>query len=138
MHLMTAVGELTEAELLDHADEVSRMQRECEAQIVRIAVQHAILNNPETLDPEISKLPGRERARRFGGVGTPEVAEFAAASLGARLGISSGHRSPSSRCSMPASSGSRTSLPVSVTPTTRTPGGSRRSPSSPTPTRPSL
>ena len=90
MHLMTALAELTEAELLDHADEVSRMQRECEAQVLRIAVQHAILNNPETLDPEISKLPGRERARRFGGVGTPEVAEFAAAALGARLGISSG------------------------------------------------
>lgn len=38
----------------------------------------------------LGKLPGRERARRFGGVGTPEVAEFAAASLGARPGISSG------------------------------------------------
>src|SRR5688572_27928032 len=61
--------------------EVSRMQRECEAQVLRIALQHAILNNPETLDPEISTLPGRERARRFGGVGTPEVAEFAAAAL---------------------------------------------------------
>ena len=90
MHLTTALDELTEAELLDHADEVSRMQRECEAQVLRIAVQHAILNNPETLDPEVSKLPGRERARRFGGVGTPDVAEFAAAALGARLGISSG------------------------------------------------
>lgn len=48
------------------------------------------LNNPETLDPGVSKLPGRERARRFGGVGTPEVAELAAAALGARPGISSG------------------------------------------------
>ncbi|MGI8521733.1 MAG: DUF222 domain-containing protein, partial [Nocardioides sp.] len=33
--------------------------------------------------------PGRERARRFGGDGTPEVTEFAAAELGARLGLSS-------------------------------------------------
>ena len=90
MHLTTAIDELTEAELLDHADEVSRIQRECEAQVLRIAVQQAILHNPDTLDPELSKLPGRERARQFGGVGTPDVAEFAAADLGARLGISSG------------------------------------------------
>ena len=90
MHLTAALEELTEAELLDHADEVSRMQRECEAQVLRIAVQVAIVNNPDVLDPEVSKLPGRERVRRFGGVGTPDVAEFAAAALGARLGISSG------------------------------------------------
>jgi hypothetical protein len=90
MDLTTALDELAEAELLDHADEVSRMQRECEAQVLRIAVQHAILNNPETLDPDVTRLPGRERARRFGGIGTPEVAEFAAAALGARLGISTG------------------------------------------------
>ena len=90
MHLTIALDELTEAELLDHADEVSRVQRECEAQVLRIAVQHAIINNPETLDPEVAKLPGRERAKRFGGAGTPDVAEFAAAALGARLGISSG------------------------------------------------
>lgn len=90
MHLTTALDELTEADLLDHADEVSRRQRECEAQVLRIAVQVAILNNPERLDPEISRLPGRERARRFGGVGTPEVSEFAAAALGARLGLSTG------------------------------------------------
>src|SRR6476620_2070988 len=90
MHLTTALEELTEAELLGHADEVARTQRECEAQVLRIAAQVAILNNPDTLDPEVSALPGRERVRRFGGVGTPEVAEFAAVSLGARLGISSG------------------------------------------------
>ncbi len=90
MHLTTALDELTEADLLDHADEVSRTQRECEAQVLRIAVQVAILNNPETLDPGISKLPGRERTRRFGGVGTPDVTEFAAAALGGRLGISTG------------------------------------------------
>ena len=77
MHLTATLEELTEAELLDHGDEVARTQRECEAQVLRIAVQVAILNNPDTLDPEVSKLPGRERVRRFGGVGTPDVAEFA-------------------------------------------------------------
>src|SRR5687767_14180781 len=47
----TALDELTEAELLDHADEVSRTQRECEAQVLRIVVQHAILNNPGPSTP---------------------------------------------------------------------------------------
>lgn len=58
MHLTTALDELTEADLLAHADEVSRTQRECEAQVLRIAVQQAIINNPDTLDPVISALPG--------------------------------------------------------------------------------
>ena len=33
MHMATALDELTEAELLDHADEVSRRQRECEVNV---------------------------------------------------------------------------------------------------------
>lgn len=90
MHLTAALEELTEAELLGHAEEVARMQRECEAQVLRIAVQVAIRHNPDTLDPTVTTLPGRERVRRFGGIGTPDVAEFAAVTLGARLGISSG------------------------------------------------
>src|SRR5690349_20679308 len=49
MHLTAALEELTEAELLDHADEVARTQRECEAQVLRIAAQVAILNNPDAL-----------------------------------------------------------------------------------------
>ena len=90
MHLIAGLDELTEAELLDHAAEVAQAQRRADAQLLRIAVQVAILHDPETLDPEVSRLPGRERVRRFGGVGTPHVAEFAAAALGARLGISTG------------------------------------------------
>jgi len=57
-------------------------------EILVAAQQHAVLHNPDTLDPEVSKLNGRERAKRFGGHGTPEVAEFAAAEFGARLGLS--------------------------------------------------
>lgn len=89
MHLTAALDELTEADLLDHAEAVARTQRECEVQTLRIAVQHAVTNNPDRLDPSLTKLPGRERARRFGGVGTPDVAEFCCAELGARLGITS-------------------------------------------------
>jgi hypothetical protein len=57
MHLTAALEELTEAELLDHADEVARMQRECEVQVLRIAVQVAVINNPDTLDPAVTTLP---------------------------------------------------------------------------------
>jgi hypothetical protein len=89
MQTTTALDTLTEAELLDHAEAVARTQRECEAQILRIAVQHAVINNPDRLDPGLTRLPGRERAKRFGGVGTPDVAEFCCAELGARLGITS-------------------------------------------------
>lgn len=89
MHLTTALDELGEAERLDHAESVARTQRECEVQVLRIAVQHAVVNNPDRLDPELTGLPGRERAKRFGGLGTPEVAEFCCADLGARLGITS-------------------------------------------------
>ena len=89
MQMTTALDTLTGAELLDHAAAVARTQRECEAQVLRIAVQHAVINNPDRLDPELTRLPGRERAKRFGGVGTPDVAEFCCAELGARLGITS-------------------------------------------------
>ena len=52
MHPTIALDELTEAELLDHADEVSRVQRECEAQVLRIAVQHASQRTPGSARPK--------------------------------------------------------------------------------------
>jgi Domain of unknown function (DUF222) len=89
MQAGSAIDEMSGSQLLDHVEALAGTQRRCEVEILRVAVQHAVLNHSETLDPELTRLPGRERARRFGGVGTPEVAEFAAAELGARLGISS-------------------------------------------------
>ena len=83
------LDEMSRGELLDHLDLLGRTQRRAEVEILRAAVQHAVLHNPETLDPAVAGLNGRERARRFGGHGTPEVAEFAAAEFGARLGMSS-------------------------------------------------
>jgi hypothetical protein len=56
-----AVDELSGAELLDAADKV---------------------------DPEQAKLPGRQTVKRYGGAGTPEVASFAPAEFGARIGRS--------------------------------------------------
>ena len=89
MEELRSIDEMSGSELLDHVDDLANTQRRCEARILQAAVQHAVLNNPDTLDPQLAKLPGRERAKRFGGVGTPHVAEFCSAELGARLGVTS-------------------------------------------------
>lgn len=89
MELITDLDELADGQLLDHAGEVARLRRELEVQELRVAVSHAIRHNADTLDPELTRLPGRERTRRFGGVGTDDVAEFCCAELGARMGITS-------------------------------------------------
>ena len=80
--------DMSGAELLDHADVLARTQRRCEAEILLVARQHAVINNADTVDPLQAKIPGGERARRFGGEGTPLVAEFSPATLAARLGLS--------------------------------------------------
>lgn len=76
------------AELLDDVDQLARTQRRTDVEILRAAVQHAVLNNADTIDPVQARIPGGERARRFGGDGTPLVAEFSPATLAARLGLS--------------------------------------------------
>ena len=83
-----ALGEMSGGELLDHAGDLAATRNRCEVEILRVAVQHAFLHNPSTLDPEETRRPGREKARRRGGEGTPEVTDFAAAELGARVGMS--------------------------------------------------
>jgi hypothetical protein len=89
MQVPRPLDEMSGSELLGHVDALATTQRECEVEILRAAVQHAILHNPDTLDPNVTRLNGRERARRFGGNGTPEVAEFAPAELAGRLQVSS-------------------------------------------------
>jgi len=88
MEMVTEVEDMSGSDLLDRAGHLAGTRNRCEVEIVRVAVQHALLNNPDTLDPTEAARPGRERARRCGGEGTPEVGEFAAAELGARLGMS--------------------------------------------------
>ena len=82
------LGGLSGGELLDHVDELARIQRETEVKILRAAVQHAVLNNAESIPAWQLKARGGERPRRFGGEGTPLVAEFSPATLGGRLGMS--------------------------------------------------
>lgn len=83
-----AVDAMSGAELLDTADTLAREILEAEAQLLLVAAQWAVVNGPETVDPEQAALPGRQTAKRFGGTGTPEVASFAPAELGARIGRS--------------------------------------------------
>ncbi|MGZ8745282.1 MAG: DUF222 domain-containing protein, partial [Nocardioides sp.] len=85
MQEVPPIDELDEAEILDRLDVLHGARRRAEAEILQLAVQFAALHDEHTLDPARSELPGRERAVRFGGDGTPVVTEFCAAQLGARL-----------------------------------------------------
>jgi hypothetical protein len=82
------IDELSGGELLDHVEALAATQQRCEVEILKAAVQHAYLHDRDSLDPAEAGRPGREKVRRIGGSGTPEVTEFAAAALGARLSVS--------------------------------------------------
>ena len=86
----TVLEGMGEEELLAFAGACAETERDAQIGQLRAAYQWAIMHPPERLDPEESQKPGREKARRYGGDGTPEVCEFAAAELGARLGVSTG------------------------------------------------
>jgi hypothetical protein len=85
---VVALEGMSGGELLDHAGDLARIRNRCEVEILQVAVRHALLHNPDTLDPAETGRPGREQAKRCGGEGAPEVTDFAAAELGARLGSS--------------------------------------------------
>ena len=82
----TVLEEMGEDELLTFADTCAETARDAEIGLLRVAYQWAIVHSPDRLDPEEAAKPGREKGRLYGGVGTPEVCEFAAAELGARIG----------------------------------------------------
>ena len=79
---------MTEDQVLDFAGACAETVRRAEVDLLRAAYQWAVLHSPDRLDPAEAARPGREQARRFGGAGTPEVTEFAAAGFGARIGRS--------------------------------------------------
>jgi hypothetical protein len=81
-----ALTEMGEAALLAFAQDAATTIREAEADLLRVAYQWAILHDPDRLDPAEQGKPGREKARMYGGAGTPPVCEVAAAELGARIG----------------------------------------------------
>jgi hypothetical protein len=86
---VTALEEMSEDEVLDVADLCAETARQAEVDLLRVAYHWATLHSADRLDPAEAGRPGRERARRLGGPGVPEVSEFAAAELGARIGRSS-------------------------------------------------
>jgi hypothetical protein len=83
-----ALAQMSEDDLLAHATDCAQTIREAETDLLRVAYQWAITHHPARLDPAQANQPGREQARQLGGDGTPQVCEFAAAELGARIGRS--------------------------------------------------
>jgi hypothetical protein len=87
-----AVEDLTEAEVLDAAGACARLARAAEARLLVMAYQWAVLHHPDRLTAARSAggsgKVGREGPRQYGGAGTDPVREFAAAELGARIGVS--------------------------------------------------
>ncbi len=84
----TVLDGMGEEELLAFASACANTERDAQIGQLRVAYQWAIVHPADQLDSEESSKPGREKSRHYGGDGTPEVCEFAAAELGARLGIS--------------------------------------------------
>ena len=76
-------------EILDVVESLHQTRVENECRVLELAVQFAIVHNGDTLLPDEQRLPGRQRPVRLGGQGTPTVAEFAPAMLGARMQLSS-------------------------------------------------
>ena len=85
---MDELAAMGEGEILDLAAARAVRIREDEVDLLKLAYQWAVVHDPARLDPEESAKPGREKAKRYGGDGTPQVCEFAAAELGARIGAS--------------------------------------------------
>ena len=86
--MTTAAEALSEGELLDQVDVLHQTQLETGAALLGLVADFARQHRAGTVDPVQAQLPGRERAVRLGGVGTPLVAEFAPAMLAARMGLS--------------------------------------------------
>lgn len=86
---LDGLEDLGAVETLEQAGEVQRHVNLAQAELLKIACHWADLN--AVLDsPVNTTIPGTERLVRLGGEGTPEVAEFATAELGAQLSMSAG------------------------------------------------
>ena len=84
------VDELDAGESLAAAGRTHRVRKTAESDIFRLAAHIADLYNPDSRPSSGPVLPGRERTRRFGGLGTPLVWEFAVADLAVELEMSTG------------------------------------------------
>ena len=82
----TEPAELSDDQALSAAAACQRQRGWVDARQVRVLAQFAATR--ARLDPDVPVEPGRERMLRLGGQGTPPVEEFAAAEVGAVLGLS--------------------------------------------------
>ena len=80
-----AVEEHSVIETLDAVEACFLARVEADAEMFVLAAHFADLHSAASLRAAGRALPGSERAVRLGGVGTPPVAEFAPAELGARM-----------------------------------------------------
>ena len=87
-----AIDESGVVETLDAVDRLYGVRVEAEAATFVLAAHFADLMAGEGLPVSRRVLPGRERAVRLGGEGTPLVAEFAAAEFGRGSGWGRGRR----------------------------------------------
>ena len=83
-----ALEEMSEDQVLDFAGACAEAAWRAEVDLLHAAYHWSVVHSADRLDPAERGRPGREQARQLGGDGTPEVAEFAAAELGARIGRS--------------------------------------------------
>ena len=84
------VGGLDAAATLLLVSGAHRQIVEHECALVELAAHWADLHHPDSRVVAAETLPGAEQGRQLGGDGTPEVLEFAASELGARMETSCG------------------------------------------------
>ncbi|GGO87209.1 hypothetical protein GCM10011584_11270 [Nocardioides phosphati] len=83
-----AFADLSRSALLDTATALSAAERRAQVDQLRLALEWALANGPDSLDPDTRAKVGRASVRLYGGQGTPQAATTAGADLGARLGRS--------------------------------------------------
>ncbi|MEP6667326.1 MAG: hypothetical protein ABJA81_12835, partial [Nocardioidaceae bacterium] len=84
----TQMGDLDAVATLAAVYEARAVSNRAEVRILQAAMRWADLHGHLEENEAGVSLPGTERLVRLGGAGTPEVAEFAPAELGAVLAMS--------------------------------------------------
>ena len=84
----TDVADLGPAATLAAAGQARAVADRAETRLLQVAAHWADLHAVLDRSPQGRSLPGMEQLVALGGQGTPQVAEFAPAELGAELGIS--------------------------------------------------
>jgi hypothetical protein len=84
----TQVDTLTADESLCYAADVQAVSAAADVKLLQVAAHWADLHGVHDQPADTATLPGMEKLVRYGGDGTPEVAEFACAELAAELAMS--------------------------------------------------